>query len=120
MVFVCRYLGVKQRRNTSNYGLRAHHKGTRPHDLLFIQCARHYLLFVTFQYHPDVIRSLEFIIGVNDAVVYVSASHARGPWFESQRLHSSFSLKSSDFVPVAPGGYLEWCKRELKSILYII
>ena len=31
--------------------------------------------------------------------VYVSASHARGPWFKPQRLHSSFSLKYSDFVP---------------------
>ena len=30
-----------------------------------------------------------------------SASQARGPRFESLREHSSFSLKSPDFVPVA-------------------
>ena len=33
---------------------------------------------------------------------YVSASQARGPGFESGREHSSFSLKSPDFVPEAP------------------
>ena len=46
------------------------------------------------------------MIGVNGAMINVSASHARGPWFEPQRLHSSFSLESSDFVPVAPRGFL--------------
>ena len=35
-----------------------------------------------------------------DAVA--SASQARGPRFESRWDHSSFSLKSPDFVPVAP------------------
>ena len=43
-------------------------------------------------------------IGVNGAVFNVSASNARGPWFKPRRLHSSFSLKSSDFVPVSPQG----------------
>ena len=38
----------------------------------------------------------------NDAVVNASASHARGPMFESRWEHSSFSSKSPDFVPVAP------------------
>ena len=45
------------------------------------------------------------IIGVEDAVVNVSTSHARGPWFESRRLHSFFILKSSNFVPLAPGKF---------------
>ena len=35
-------------------------------------------------------------------VTVSSASHARGPRFESWWEHSSFSLKSPDFVPVAP------------------
>ena len=34
-----------------------------------------------------------------------SASQARGPRFESRREHSSFSPKSSDFVPVASRGF---------------
>ena len=44
-----------------------------------------------------------------------SASQARGPRFESRREHSSFSLKSPDFVPVAS------MERELKGIyLFVI
>ena len=43
--------------------------------------------------------------GVNSAVINVSAFHARGPRFESQRLHSSLSLKTSAFVPVASRGF---------------
>ena len=35
------------------------------------------------------------------------ASHARGPWFKTQRLQLPFSLESSDFVPVACGA-LPW------------
>lgn len=50
-------------------------------------------------------RAIYFIIGVNGAEFNVSASHAIGVWFESRWLHSSFSLKSSDFVPVAFGGF---------------
>ena len=38
----------------------------------------------------------------DDAMVNASASQVRGPWFESRWEHSSFSLKSPDFVPVAP------------------
>ena len=38
----------------------------------------------------------------NDAAVSASASQVRGPKFESRREDSSFSLKSPDFVPVAP------------------
>ena len=39
----------------------------------------------------------------------------------AQRLHSSFSLKSSDFVPVAfRGSSLAWGRRELKPIYYYI
>ena len=33
---------------------------------------------------------------------FASASQARGPWFESRWEHSSFSLTSPNFVPVAP------------------
>ena len=38
----------------------------------------------------------------NDAVLNASASQARGPRFETRWELSSFSLKSPDFVPVAP------------------
>ena len=59
-----------------------------------------------------------YIIGVDDALVNVSVSHAKGLWFESRRLHSSFSPKSPDSIPVAPGGLsLGWGRRELKPIL---
>ena len=44
-------------------------------------------------------------IGVNGAVLTVSASRAGGPRFESRRLHSSFSLTPPDFVPIAPGSF---------------
>lgn len=33
--------------------------------------------------------------------IEILASHARGPWFKPQRLHSSFLLKPSNFVPVS-------------------
>jgi len=46
-----------------------------------------------------------FLFGVNGAVDNVSASHAKGPCFKPQRLHSSFSLKCLDFVPVASRGW---------------
>ena len=42
------------------------------------------------------------LVGVNGAVGNVSASHARGPRFESRREHSSSSSKAPDVVPVAP------------------
>ena len=59
-------------------------------------------------------------IGVNGAVVNVSASHARGPWFESRRLHPYFSLKASEFILEAPrGSPLEWGRRELKPIFLV-
>ena len=47
---------------------------------------------------------LSDILGVNGAVINVSASLARGPWFKPRRQHSSCSLRSSDFVPVARRG----------------
>ena len=52
----------------------------------------------------------------------VSASHAcRGPWFKPQRLHSSFTLKASDFVPAAfRDSSLDWGRRELKQIIYYL
>ena len=54
---------------------------------------------------PDLMCTIE----ENGAVVIVSVSHVRGPWFRSQRLHSSFSLlDSSVFVPVASLVALHW------------
>lgn len=35
----------------------------------------------------------------------VSAFHARSPWFEPHKLHSSFSLEAYHSVPVAPRGF---------------
>ena len=49
-----------------------------------------------------------------------SASHARGPRFESRREHSSFSLKSSDFLPVASmEAFPEMGQARIESNLFI-
>ena len=52
---------------------------------------------------------------------HVSASQARGPGFETRREHSSFSLKSPDFVPVAPRvAFSEMGQARIENNLFII
>ena len=71
--------------------------------------------------HVSLLYCFAFLLVINRSRMTqwlnVMASQAGGPGFESRWEHSSFSLKSPDFVPVAPrvALSLEWDRRELKK-----
>ena len=59
------------------------------------------------------------ILDPDDGMVIAPAPQARGPRFESRREHSSFSVKSLNFVPVASGFLWNGTGGNSKQFIYI-